>query len=130
MALSTISFIHVLCGGVALIVARVLYELFLSPLKHIPGPFLAKFTDFYRAGLTTQGNVDIITRGWHKRWGPAVRVGPNAISISDPGLIRVIYTTKNPWRKVSKCPLRGTSVGTPTSNAEWLTSAEQHVPPQ
>lgn len=102
MALSTISFTYVLYGGVALIVARVLYEFLLSPLKHIPGPFLAKFTDFYRAGLTTQGHVDSTTRGWHKKWGSAVRVGPNAISISDPDLIRVIYTTKNPWRKVSK----------------------------
>ncbi|KAI8680400.1 hypothetical protein NCS57_00320500 [Fusarium keratoplasticum] len=99
MALSTISFTYVLYGGVTLIVARVLYEFFLSPLKHIPGPFLAKFTDFYRAGLTTRGHVDSTTRGWHKKWGSAVRVGPNAISISDPDLIRVIYTTKNPWRK-------------------------------
>ncbi|KAM5349257.1 hypothetical protein ACJ41O_005764 [Fusarium nematophilum] len=99
MAISAIPISYVVQGVVGLIVACVLYELFLSPLRQIPGPFLAKFTDFYRAALTHLGNVDGKKREWHKRWGSAVRVGPNAVSISDPDLIKVIYTTKNPWRK-------------------------------
>jgi hypothetical protein len=54
----------------------------------------------YRSGLTHMGHVDYHKRRWHQKWGLAVRVGPNAISISDPDMIKVIYTTKNPWRKV------------------------------
>ncbi|KAJ3526444.1 hypothetical protein NM208_g11184 [Fusarium decemcellulare] len=99
MAISTISASYLAYGIVGLIVARFLHEFFFSPLQHIPGPFLARFTDFYRAALTHQGHVDSYKRKWHKKWGVAVRVGPNAVSISDPELIRVIYTTKNPWRK-------------------------------
>ncbi|VUC35059.1 unnamed protein product, partial [Clonostachys rosea] len=99
MALSAIPPVLVLYGIVAVGAVKVVYELFFSPLSHIPGPFLAKFTDLYRSGLTHMGHVDSHKRRWHQKWGPAVRVGPNAISISDPDMIKVIYTTKNPWRK-------------------------------
>ncbi|CAI6084535.1 unnamed protein product [Clonostachys chloroleuca] len=99
MALLAIPPVYVLYGIVAVGAVKVVYELFFSPLSHIPGPFLAKFTDLYRSGLTHMGHVDSHKRRWHQKWGPAVRVGPNAISISDPDMIKVIYTTKNPWRK-------------------------------
>ncbi|KAF4967945.1 hypothetical protein FSARC_4598 [Fusarium sarcochroum] len=99
MALSTFSLSYALYVGVAFVVARIVYEFFFSPLKRIPGPLLSKFTDFYRAYLAKQGHVDQDILSWHRKWGSAVRVGPNTISISDPDLIRVIYTTRNPWRK-------------------------------
>lgn len=101
MALFTLSLGYLLYAGVTFVVARVLYEFFLSPLRHIPGPGPSKYTDFYRAYLTTKGHVDSHIRAWHRKWGAAVRVGPNTVSISDPDLIKVIYTTRNPWRKVS-----------------------------
>lgn len=91
-----------LVGAVALfIVARLSYELLLSPLKAFPGPFISKFTDLWRAYLTRRGNVDEDVKSWHRRYGSAVRVGPNAISLSDPTLIKTVYTTRNEWIKVS-----------------------------
>jgi hypothetical protein len=36
----------------------------------------------------------------HRQYGSVVRIGPNALSISDPSMIRVIYSTRNPWKKV------------------------------
>jgi hypothetical protein len=101
MALGSISLAYLLWVVLAGMVAvKVLYEITLSPLRRFPGPFLAKLTDFYRAGLTTRGNVDHHNRQWHQKWGSAVRVGPNAISLSDPELIKVVYTSKNAWLKV------------------------------
>ncbi|KAK2594760.1 hypothetical protein QQS21_007507 [Conoideocrella luteorostrata] len=99
--LGVISGAQVLSAVIVLVGAGVVWELFFSPLRAFPGPFLAKFTDFWRAFLTTLGNVDSTTRGWHRKWGNAVRIGPNAISLSDPGLIKVVYasTSKNAWRK-------------------------------
>ncbi|KAG6263688.1 hypothetical protein E4U49_002137 [Claviceps purpurea] len=84
-----------------LIIVGVVRELFFSPLRAFPGPVVARFTNFWRAFLTTRGNVDSVTRGWHQKWGTAVRIGPNAISLSDPSLIRVVYasTSRNAWRK-------------------------------
>jgi hypothetical protein len=103
-----ISLSYILYAGVAFVIARILYEFFISPLRRIPGPGLSKFTDAYRAHLTSKGHLDGHMREWHRRWGSAVRVGPNTVSISDPDLIRVIYTTRNPWRKVIpplSCPV-------------------------
>lgn len=100
MAISSIDTTRVLAAAVAVIAVKVGWELLFSPLKAFPGPLLAKFTDLWRAVLTKLGNVDPKYKQWHKTWGSAVRVGPNAISLSDPDLIKVIYTTKNPWRKV------------------------------
>jgi hypothetical protein len=85
---------------VALVAGKLVYETFVSPLSKFPGPLAAKLTDGYRSLLTLGGDVDSHTRAWHDRWGTAVRVGPNAISLSDPDLIKAVYTTKNPWRKV------------------------------
>jgi hypothetical protein len=99
MALSSVLASYVLWAVVTLVGVRVVYELLLSPLRQFPGPLLARFT-FYRAGITLTGRLDHWKRAWHRRWGPAVRVGPNAISLSDPDLIKVIYTTKNAWLKV------------------------------
>lgn len=85
----------------ALVVAKLLHELFLSPLSVFPGPFVSKFTDGWRAYLATRGRVDQHQLGWHRKWGSAVRVGPNTISLNDPDLIKTVYTSKNAWRKVS-----------------------------
>lgn len=102
MIVSSLTATHVLLGLVMVFSAKVLYDLVLSPLRHFRGPFLARFSDSYRAILTLGGRVDESYRKWHREWGTAVRVGPNAISIGDPDLIKVIYATKNPWLKVTR----------------------------
>jgi hypothetical protein len=96
---------HILWGLFGLIVAKLSWEILLSPLRVFPGPFLAKITDTYRAALTVLGHIDSVHLDWHKRYGTAVRIGPNCISISDPGLIRTIYATKDAWLKV--CGVQG-----------------------
>ncbi|KAI6779237.1 uncharacterized protein J7T54_007764 [Emericellopsis cladophorae] len=61
--------------------AKLVWELLFSPLRAFPG------------------DVDRKHLAWHHKWGSAVRVGPNAISLNDPDLIKTLYGTKNPWRK-------------------------------
>lgn len=100
MAIASALETHFLLAVVPLTCAWILYEVLFSPLRHIRGPVLARFTNFYRSGLTLTGKVDEDFRKWHRQWGTAVRVGTNVVSISDPGLIRVIYATKNAWLKV------------------------------
>ncbi|KAG8410033.1 hypothetical protein J3458_019104 [Metarhizium acridum] len=82
-------------------IVRLIWRAFFSPLGTFPGPFASKFTDTWRAFLTTRGNVDAVTRGWHRKWGQAVRIGPNTISLSDAELIKEVYagTSKNAWKK-------------------------------
>lgn len=85
-----------------LAVAWVTWELLFSPLRAFRGPFIAKFTDIWRAAWTAKGDIDATHRQWHRKYdAAAVRIGPNTVSIGDPDLIRVIYSTKDAWVKVS-----------------------------
>jgi hypothetical protein len=76
------------------------WNLFFSRLRSFPGPALAKVTDFWRAFHTYRGRVDLKHVELHRKYGTAVQIGPNCVSISDPSLIRTIYSTRNPWKKV------------------------------
>lgn len=84
-----------------LCVTKLICDIFFSSLRSIPGPSLAKLTDLWRAFYTHGGRVDVKHLELHRKYGPAVQIGPNCVSISDPGLIRTIYSTRNPWKKVS-----------------------------
>ena len=83
-----------------LLLTKLVWDNFLSPLRSIPGPLLAKSTNIWRAYHTHQGCVDRKHVELHRKYGSAVRIGPNCVSISDPSLIRTIYSTRNPWKKV------------------------------
>jgi hypothetical protein len=83
-----------------LVSIKITYEFFFSPLRYFRGPFVAKFSNAWRAAAAALGHIDRTNINWHRKYGGAVRIGPNTISISDPSLIRTIYTTKNAWKKV------------------------------
>ncbi|KAJ6002801.1 hypothetical protein N7451_005348 [Penicillium sp. IBT 35674x] len=82
-----------------LCLTKLIWDIFLSPLKAIPGPILAKSTDLWRAIHTYRGRVDLKHLELHRKYGTAVQIGPNCVSISDPNLIRTIYSTRNAWKK-------------------------------
>lgn len=71
-----------------------------SPLRRVPGPLLASFTDLWRVGSWWTGRSHLTQIQLHRQIGRAVRMGPNMISISDPTLISTIYSSTNPWIKV------------------------------
>lgn len=92
---------HFVLGLCLFIVSKIIWELLFSPLHRFPGPFAAKFTDVWRAAWSAKGDIDTTHLRWHRKYdATAVRIGPNAISIGDPALIRTIYSTKDPWKKV------------------------------
>lgn len=73
---------------------------FFSSVKSFPGPFCTKFTDSWRYVKTASGQAHLVHADLHRKYGSVVRIGPNTLSISDPSLIKTIYNTKNPWKKV------------------------------
>lgn len=76
-----------------------------SPLKKIPGPFLAKFSNFWRF-LNHYGQTHIETqKKLHEKYGDVVRLGPTTVSIADPSLIKTIYNTRGTFLKVSMVSL-------------------------
>ena len=71
-----------------------------SPLRQFPGPILARFTNIWRLLDVYRGRCDRTHLRLHRKHGSVVRTGPNVLSLSDPGLINRVYTTKGAWAKV------------------------------
>ena len=83
-----------------LLVSFQLWAYFSSPLRNFPGPFSAKFTNLWRFFDVWGGRPELTQRLLHQKHGSAVRLGPNLISLSDPQLIRTIYSIKGNFVKV------------------------------
>lgn len=86
------------CG---LVVLRLVISYFSSPLRSIPGPFLAKFTDAWRMFDYYKTTQIQSHQELHRQHGPAVRIGPNMVSLSDPSLLKKIYDTRGNYVKVT-----------------------------
>ncbi|CAG8954438.1 hypothetical protein HYFRA_00006065 [Hymenoscyphus fraxineus] len=92
-------FVAVVAICLAAFLLRILHSILFSPLRHIPGPFWARFTNLWRL-IDHYNATQIITqRHLHEKHGPAVRIGPNAVSLSDPHLIKTVYSTRGNFLK-------------------------------
>ncbi len=58
-----------------------------SPLKAIPGPLLAKFSNLWQVYVYYFGKQADILRHVHNQYGPVVRVGPKHVSLNLPSQI-------------------------------------------
>ncbi|OOQ88637.1 putative cytochrome P450 [Penicillium brasilianum] len=68
-------------------------------LRHIPGPLIAKFTDLHRFFLARNRLIHLYQSLAHQRYGPAVRFGPNLVSICDPEAIQTIFSLRGGFPK-------------------------------
>jgi cytochrome P450 len=71
----------------AILATRVLYALYTqlaSPLRDVPGPFLARFTKLWFFNRVRRGKFHHDNIALHEKYGPIVRVGPDLFSISTP----------------------------------------------
>ena len=51
--------------------------------------------------VSSLGHVHLVNRNLHDKFGPAVRMGPNMISLSDVQLIKTVYANDEQYKKVS-----------------------------
>ncbi|KAJ8109621.1 hypothetical protein OPT61_g7325 [Boeremia exigua] len=82
-----------------LILARIIYRLYLHPLSHIPGPFLPKVTSLWLYYHSYIGDEASRIHQLHAKYGPYVRVSPNEVDISDADAIQPIYVAKGGFMK-------------------------------
>jgi hypothetical protein len=61
----------------------IIYRIFFHPLRHIPGPFAARFTEVWRTWRYARGNWHEDILNLHRQYGPVVRLSPNEVSIVD-----------------------------------------------
>ncbi|GIC91338.1 uncharacterized protein Aud_007781 [Aspergillus udagawae] len=76
-------------------------------LSHVPGPFIAKFTNLQRVWWVKSGRAHEYHRQMHERYGKLVRFGPNMVSISDPGAMSIVYPNRPGFQKRPYSPKSG-----------------------
>ncbi|KAI1340755.1 cytochrome P450 [Xylariaceae sp. FL0016] len=76
----------------ALVLSRMLYRRYASPLRKYPGPFLASCTRFWKLQSTVSENTQWDHVELHKRYGPVVRIAPNELSFSSPRVARAVLS--------------------------------------
>lgn len=75
----------------SLAVGRVVYALFLSPYRNVPGPRLCKITRYWAVYHDMWlSRIDKISE-WHHEYGDIVLVAPGEVSFSNAALTRDIY---------------------------------------
>ncbi|XXH04521.1 hypothetical protein Hte_010937 [Hypoxylon texense] len=93
--LSEYGFTHLALAFLLLAVAYqclgVVYNLYLHPLSHIPGPPLWIAFPVTRALGMVRGKAEFQIREAHARYGEAIRIAPNQVSFISPQAWRDIY---------------------------------------
>ncbi|KEF55246.1 uncharacterized protein A1O9_08900 [Exophiala aquamarina CBS 119918] len=85
-----------------MIVLYLIHVRYNTPLRRVPGPFLASLTRLWKVKTIFTARQELVLLDLHRKHGPLVRIGPNEVSVSDPQALKVIYGagsrfTKTKW---------------------------------
>ncbi|KAK0659902.1 Pisatin demethylase [Lasiodiplodia hormozganensis] len=86
-------------GPALAIFAYVVYQLYLSPLAKIPGPFSAKLSRLWITKHSWDGDMHRTVIELHNKHGNLVRTGPNEVSVADLSAIKKIYGAGTKFQK-------------------------------
>ena len=110
-------------------------------LSGVPGPKLASFTDVWRLRAQNSPQYSVTIARLHKQYGKLVRIGPNHVSISDPGAVPIVYSTRPVWdkvgdtnyydfffflKKLNKLPIAGSIIQTSCPSKPRAPSSQYH----
>lgn len=69
-----------------------LYRIWLSPLSHIPGPRFARVSSLFLHTVCYLGIEGRVLLYYHRKYRTQIlRIGPNAVSLSDPEALHTVY---------------------------------------
>ncbi|KAF2138617.1 uncharacterized protein K452DRAFT_301138 [Aplosporella prunicola CBS 121167] len=110
-----------LCLGawLAYFLLRSLYNIYLHPLRHIPGPRLHAATRLPFWISLARGRQHLTTASLHARYGPVVRLSPADVSFAAPGAIAGVHSYQ---RRL------GGGVGPPLPRSRPWSASVQGVP--
>lgn len=66
------------------VISSIIYNLFLSPLRKVPGPKLWAISQLPYSSMTISGEGHKRMKKLHETYGDVVRVGPNQVAFTDP----------------------------------------------
>ena len=76
------------------------YQAYATPLRNVPGPWIAKFTRLWLLRAINSREYQRINVELHRKYGPVVRISPNEYSVDDPDASTVIYRSRDQLIKV------------------------------
>lgn len=94
--------------GALYLLYAIIQECF-SPLRTIPGPFAARFTNLWYFWRVSKGDFHLQNIALHRQYGPVVRLGPNYVSFDDPSAMKPVYGigsrfAKSDWYQGFRAP--------------------------
>ena len=81
-----------LLGIFLVVVASSMHRLVTGALARIPGPRFAAVSRLWYAYQVRNGRLLQLATTLHKKYGPAVRVGPNEVWFDSQAAFRMIYS--------------------------------------
>ncbi|KAH8824010.1 cytochrome P450 [Flagelloscypha sp. PMI_526] len=95
------SFLLLIGALLAIFLALYLIPFILDPyrIRHIPGPFFAKFSHLWLTKNAIQGRKSSAVCDAHKKYGPMVRISPTEVSIATSEAMSTIYAQGNKMNK-------------------------------
>lgn len=106
----------------ALLLTRILYKRYASPLRKYPGPFLASFSRLWKVLTTASGHTHLDHIALHAKYGPVVRIAPNEVSVSSPEAARTVLAAGKHFTKTDFY-----TVFPPPENPDIFTEVREHV---
>ena len=93
----------IICSCLALLLPIVysLLKAYNSPLRSVPGPWLARYTSIWLIKAIGSRDYHKINIRLHQKYGAVVRVAPNEYSIDDLEASKIIYRSRDQLVKVS-----------------------------
>ncbi|KAI3328529.1 cytochrome P450 [Ustulina deusta] len=101
---------------------RMAYRRYASPLRSIPGPFLASCTRLWKIRSTISENTHWEHVDLHRKYGPVVRIGPSEVSFSSPQVARNLLSAGKRFYKTDFY-----SVFPPPENPDIFTEIREEV---
>ncbi|KXS20761.1 cytochrome P450 [Gonapodya prolifera JEL478] len=99
---------------VANYISKIVYELYLSPLRDVPMDWKLIFIPFYGLAWTVSGKSHLFYLKMHRNLGSVVRLNTDTVSVSDPDVIRWLVRDldirKNKFYDVLGDPLKSGDV--------------------
>ncbi|OQE31937.1 hypothetical protein PENSTE_c001G05788 [Penicillium steckii] len=68
-------------------------------LRSIPGPWYRQYSELFQVYDAYKGRTGQATQSLHRKYGPVVQIGHRTVSFSDPAMIDVVYSYRNPLPK-------------------------------
>ncbi|GAP91391.1 putative cytochrome p450 oxidoreductase [Rosellinia necatrix] len=104
------------------LIGRMVYRRYATPLRSIPGPFLASCTRLWKVRSVISENTQWEHIELHRKYGPVVRIGPNEVSFSSPQVARNLLSAGKRFYKTDFY-----SVFPPPENPDIFTEIREEV---